>query len=230
MRELENLIIASISIYKNPEIIEDIIEFQEDLNRQIDENFKISLKKEGIKIACEKGCAYCCYGWEVKGNIAEIISIIKELNSLKVEDRKEISERLKNYLKFENLENIPCSFLNLEKNVCFVYNSRPFICRMYVSENINKCKNKEEITFPNSVEYVAKNVKLKSEEMISDEFKSLFNTKISITSISFDKKKNLFYIDIANTINLYVYPEEYKTKIQVEKGEYLKKFEKYFEI
>ena len=223
MKELENLIVSALLIYKNPEIINDIIEFQKDLNTEIDEKFNNSLKEEKINIACKKGCAYCCYGWEVKGNIAELILLINELNSLKLEEKKKIFKNLRNYPKSKNLENVPCPLLNLGTNTCQIYNSRPFVCRLYVSEDVNKCKNKEEIVFPNSVEKITKNIKIPAEEMISDEFKPLFDIKMSITDILFDKEKNLFYLNLANTINLFVYPED-EVQIKVEKGEYFKKF------
>ncbi len=224
MEELENLIISALLIYKNPEIINDIIEFQKDLNTEIDKKFRVSLKEEKINIACEKGCAYCCYGWEVKGNIAELILAVYELNSLKLEEKKKILKNLRNYPKSKNLENVPCPLLNLEMNTCRIYNSRPFVCRLYVSEDVNKCKNKEEIVFPNSVEKITKNVKIPAEEMISDEFKPLFDTKMSITDILFNEEKNLFYLNLANTINLFVYPEDKEVQIKMEKGDYFKKF------
>ena len=224
MEELENLIISALLIYKNPEIINDIVEFQKDLNTEIDEKFRVSLKEEKINIACEKGCAYCCYGWEVKGNIAELILAVYELNSLKLEEKKKILKNLRNYPKSKNLENVPCPLLNLEMNTCRIYNSRPFVCRLYVSEDVNKCKNKEEIVFPNSVEKITKNVKIPAEEMISDEFKPLFDTKMSITDILFNEEKNLFYLNLANTINLFVYPENKEVQIKMEKGDYFKKF------
>jgi Fe-S-cluster containining protein len=225
LKELENLITSALILYQNLELVEDIFAFQTELNKKIDETFPISLQKEGVNIDCQEGCAYCCYGWEVKGNIAEIIVLINSLNSLKLEIRKEIFQKIKEYPKnSQNLENIPCPLLDLENNLCMVYNSRPFVCRLYVSEDVKKCKNKEQIVFPESVEFITKNIKIPSEEIISDELKPLFNTKISITSINFDENRGLFFLNIANTIELYIYPEKSKIKIEVEKGEYLKKF------
>ncbi len=226
MKELENLIISALSVYQNPEIVKDLVEFQKELNKKIDKSFKESLKKENIKIACEKGCDYCCYGWEVKGNISEMILVITELNSLKTEKKREIFQKLKNYPKNENLQNVPCPFLDLKTKTCNIYSSRPFVCRLYVSENVEKCKNKEEIIFPKSVEHTTKNVKIPTEETVSDEFKSLFDIKISITSILFNEEKDLFFLNIGNTINLYPFFKNGKLEISIEKGEYLKKFEK----
>ncbi len=227
MENLEDLILSALSIYKNPEIVADIIEFQRELNTDIDESFSLYLSKEGIKLACEKGCAYCCFGWEVKGSIPELILIVKALNSLNLEEKEEIYKKLERYreiIENKKYNEIPCPFLNLKENICKIYDDRPYICRLYVSENVEKCKMKEDIIFPKAVEEVTKNVITPSEEMISEEFKPLFSTKMSILAINYDKNKKLFYITIANTVKIYPYLENGKIQILIEKDKYLKKF------
>ncbi len=222
MKELENLIISSLILYREPEIIAEILGFQKNLNESIDTKFKEFLSEENTKTACDKGCAYCCYDWEVKGNISEIILLIYGLNSLNNKDKEIIHSKIKE--KLDNLKDKPCPMLNLESNTCYIYDYRPYICRLYVSDDVNKCKSKEDIIFPEAVKKITENVKIPNEEMITDELKPLFNTKISVYSISYDKQKNLFYLNIAETINLYVFPENQDLKIEITEGKYLKKY------
>ncbi len=97
------------------------------------------------KIACGKGCGYCCntrveiiepeaifiYDY-IKNNLNE-----EQLNSIfnKIQDIVNITSQIdKN--QHVNLQ-LPCIFLN--NNECSIYEIRPFTCREYHSVDLNSC-------------------------------------------------------------------------------------------
>ncbi|EDP73187.1 hypothetical protein HG1285_12567, partial [Hydrogenivirga sp. 128-5-R1-1] len=67
MDKLQDIFIALIYIVNNPQILKDIEEYQINIHKNVSENVEA---QKGL--ACEKGCAYCCYGWQVKLTLAEL--------------------------------------------------------------------------------------------------------------------------------------------------------------
>ncbi len=208
---LENLIISGIYFLQDKTLLEEILSFQESINEKID---KIVSSE---KFACEKGCYYCCIGWEVKGSIPEILLLIKELNAFPEEKREEIAERLEEYKLLEKKEDIPCPLL--ENNLCVAYKGRPFVCRTYSSYDKKLCEEKREFIFPDIVEKALDTVN-KETSLVEEPFNYLFNTKIPITEISFDKENKLFFLNLAETV--YIHPS--KEYIKVKAGKYAKMY------
>ncbi len=208
---LENLIISGIYFLQEKSLLQEILFFQENINEKID---KIVSSE---KFACEKGCYHCCIGWEVKGSIPEILLLIKELNALPERKREEIDKRLEEYKTLKNKEDIPCPLL--DKNLCAAYKGRPFVCRTYSSYDKKLCEEKKEFIFPEIVEK-ALDVVDEETSLIEEPFNYLFNTKIPITEISFDRKNKLFFLNLAETV--YIYPK--KEKVEVKTGKYAKMY------
>ncbi len=208
---LENLIISGIYFLQEKSLLQEILSFQEDINEKID---KIVSSE---KFACEKGCYHCCIGWEVKGSIPEILLLMKELNALPERKREEIAKHLEEYKLLEKKEDIPCPLL--DNNLCVAYKGRPFVCRTYSSYDKKLCEEKKEFVFPDIVEK-ALNIVDEEISLVEEPFKYLFNTKIPITEISFDKENKLFFLNLAETV--YICPT--KVKIEIEAGKYAKMY------
>jgi Fe-S-cluster containining protein len=196
MENIKQLLTSLIIILKNQEILQEIKNFQEELNKEIDRTIN-----SDKNLNCEKGCYYCCVGWEVKANFSELFLILDTLNYLEKEKRIKIAEKLEEYKNLKNVENVPCPFL--DESLCQIYEGRPFICRTFSSYDKNLCKSKITFEFPDIVEKALKNVKIPYEESITDELKPLFDTKTTIKNINFDG--NYFYIDILDTLRFYTF-------------------------
>jgi len=192
---IEELITVSIYILQNSEIIDEIIRFQSEENKKIDSK----LFRE--KFACKESCYYCCIGWDIKATIPEILLIIDNLNSFNPEKRLEIFENLNTYKNLKNIDNVPCPML--EEGRCLIYESRPFICRTFSSYDENLCKNKIPFEFPKVVQEIVHESK-ENLNKIDDFFKPLFNTKIKLSDISFEKESKLFYLNLADTILIFI--------------------------
>jgi len=212
MEELKQLVIASAYLLREAELVEQIIEYQEEINREVD---KAVSRQKGL--ACEKGCSYCCYGWLVKLSIAEALYLAKELNSLPERTRKKLAEKLEKYAGLENHENQPCPML--EDSLCIVYNARPYICRTYSSYSKTPCQQKKKIEFPPFIQEITENIKKPMEQQVEEPFDILFDTRTPITQIKYDEYRDAFYINLANTVRIYpflgksdVLPLEYAKK------------------
>ena len=192
--EISKLIYA-VSILKNqPELVDEIVSFQESLNSKIDDLVK---KKKGL--VCKKGCDYCCYGWEVKATIPELFVMVKYLNQLPEKTRQNLHTELKDYLNQPEDLWKKCPFL--QDHLCTIYNGRPFVCRTYSSYDENICKEKREFTFPEFVEDAVKLVE-KEEEKITEELRPLFQARTSIRNIQFDPIDGMFFINLFDIITV----------------------------
>lgn len=96
---------------------------------------------------CKRGCSYCCHV-PVELNWYEAVRIGVHLqeklsgNDL-IKLREECQTRSSIYLrnKVEYVKNrVGCALLNNEKE-CSIYDSRPFLCRQYLSTDVLNCKN-----------------------------------------------------------------------------------------
>ncbi|NPA53160.1 MAG: YkgJ family cysteine cluster protein [Aquificae bacterium] len=208
---LHQIVLSGIYFLQEESLLEELLEFQENINRKIDSLFK----KENF--ACEKGCFFCCIGWEVKGIIPEVLLFIRELNALEEKKRVKIYEKLQEYKDIPNKENIPCPFL--ESGLCVAYSGRPFVCRTYSSYDKALCEKKETFQFP---DIIGKALDIVKEEvsLVESPFNTLFETKIPLTQISFDKTNKYFYLNLGETA--YIYPLKNKTNIQA--GLYSQKY------
>jgi len=213
LEKLENLILAAAGIYKQPELVDEIITLQEELNQQIDKQIN---QQKGL--ACQKGCSYCCYGWNVQMTIPEMLMVIRDLNSFSPEKRIKIADRIYEFSNLNDYNGVACPLL--ENSLCLVYESRPFICRTYSSYDISLCENRKEFVFPPFVEKIIKDIVLPFEENIEEPFRTLFETKVPISNIKFDYHRGLFYLNLANTIKIIPTPE----KTEISPLEFAKKY------
>ncbi len=128
------------------------IAFQE-LDRLIEDAVKEK------RVACEKGCYFCCLGVVLLLSKAEITLLAEFLNSLPLKERKKLGSRFRKYVKvcvdtfkevggysFDKIplvsslyiNELPCPFL--EEGECKVYPVRPAMCRLTLSENKQACE------------------------------------------------------------------------------------------
>ncbi len=190
--QISKLAYAVLILENQPELIDEIVEFQKNIHRRVD---RLVSNQKGL--ACKKGCDYCCYGWEVKATIPELFLMVKQLNSLTEEKRVKIYKDLKDYTQKPHDEWKKCPFL--ENSLCAIYDARPFVCRTYSSYDESLCKEKKEFTFPKFIKDAVEIVK-NEENKITEELKPLFETKASILNIQFDEEDKLFYINLLNRL------------------------------
>ena len=100
---------------------------------------KIEEIKRGSKVACRKGCHYCCFKMEVPISQIEIIGL-SWYSSEKVIGN--VREKLKEQL-LNHKENLHCPFL-IDK-ICAVYPVRPLICREFFVFSL-PCKPNEDVS------------------------------------------------------------------------------------
>lgn len=98
------------------------------------------------KMACKKGCAYCCH-IPVAASVPEIVNALKFAEATFPPERydrlrQRIAEADQVVSGLEPLErahrNIPCPFL--EQDQCSVYEARPVACRAWHSLDVLPCK------------------------------------------------------------------------------------------
>lgn len=119
-----------------------------DMYRITDEfisSFSVYTKKQNQKIACKKGCEWCCH--------QAVYALLYELDYLNhfiktnfsKQKQKEISTRAaKKRKKLEGMEKeqlantkYPCPLL--ENGSCIAYQARPISCRIYLSMDVKSC-------------------------------------------------------------------------------------------
>ena len=117
------------------------------LHRRVDEAISASIRGHGVKVACAKGCGYCCNlrvevqpyeafrlaAWlrshfdapRLAGVVARLRANVERTRALGKEARKRT--------------NIPCALLG-EDGACTAYEARPAQCRRYHSTELAPCK------------------------------------------------------------------------------------------
>lgn len=117
------------------------------LHRRVDEVLATTIAGHGVKVACTRGCSYCCSlrvqvqpyeaftlaAW-LKRNfaparLAEVIARLKANVALTRELGEEKRKRT----------NIACALLG-EDGACTAYEARPAQCRRYHSSDVDPCK------------------------------------------------------------------------------------------
>jgi Fe-S-cluster containining protein len=117
------------------------------LHRRVDEALAASIQGHGVKVACARGCSFCCNlrvevqpyeafrlaAWLRKHFDAPRLSaVIERLRSNVSRSRALGPEGRKR-------ENIPCALLG-EDGACTAYEARPAQCRKYHSTDVEPCK------------------------------------------------------------------------------------------
>ncbi|MEO7813704.1 MAG: YkgJ family cysteine cluster protein [Usitatibacter sp.] len=117
------------------------------LHRRVDEVLETSIAGHGVRLACERGCSYCCHlrvdvqpyeafalaGWlrrsfdatRLAAVIARLRSNVKRTRSLGVEARKRT--------------NLACALLG-DDGACSAYEARPAQCRRCHSTSVDPCR------------------------------------------------------------------------------------------
>lgn len=181
---------------------------------RFDEEIDCFLKDK--KIACEKNCSDCCQNVPLLVTYPEIDCIVEELNKLNSVQKKNIAKNIKQLDKkyialpehlqsLEDLQNSRALQMNykcpfLLGNSCAIYNSRPMLCRGYMSSDKSLCKNGTgDIIFERSDDlvehynslntYKINNNLLQSHAHRAIEFKN--GNFYSLTKVGFEKAKQL---------------------------------------
>ncbi len=111
------------------------------------------------KLACKKGCSYCC-GLTVKVAIPELYVIFEHIQATYSEEEiQQIMADLRSYevkmakckTRNEKLQ-VPCAFL--KDNVCSIYETRPLPCHAWNSTTVESCieyLTNQDIDIPSSI-------------------------------------------------------------------------------
>jgi hypothetical protein len=124
-----------------------ITEQQINLYRQVDLGLRAAELFADVKLACGKGCSYCCH-YRVMVTATEAFAIADAIQSrFDIDQRGTLIEKLKANraltapmtAKEHEATNIACAFLAGD-GACTVYDSRPIACRKHHSADVTPCK------------------------------------------------------------------------------------------
>ena len=135
-------------ILESSEPVKAIPEIMESAYRSIDgliESFTGRCQREGLRVDCKKGCAWCCsqavlisthelmylFAWMENNLTPAGIEKIRK----RAEDKNKLTAGM-NAMEFLHFVH-PCPFL--EEGVCQIYPVRPMACRIYLSSDENSC-------------------------------------------------------------------------------------------
>lgn len=127
---------------------DDIFSSIKEMYHSIDEfnsSFAHFTQKHKQKIACKKGCEWCCHQpvFALSYELDYLNDYIK--NNFNSKEQKEISIRAaKKCKQFEGLQKdilmnskFPCPLL--KDGICIAYDARPISCRIYLSMDVKTC-------------------------------------------------------------------------------------------
>ena len=118
------------------------------LHRRVDEVLATTIEGHGVKVACARGCSYCCNlrvqvqpyeaftlaAWLRKHfDAARLARVIERLRD-NVARTRELGEEAR------KRTNLPCALLG-EDGACTAYEARPAQCRRYHSTDVDPCKS-----------------------------------------------------------------------------------------
>ena len=130
----------------------NLFEAQKQLYKTIDELIETFIKRteaEGNPSACKKGCSFCCHQTVMASPyellyMADYIEKKYKGDALHVivnraENKKSNTEKfhINKLLKYKQ----PCPLLHPAGRFCRVYPARPMACRIYLSSNVQSCKD-----------------------------------------------------------------------------------------
>ena len=118
------------------------------LHRRVDEVLAATIAGHGVKLACSRGCSYCCSlrvqvqpyeaftlaGWLRRHFDAPRLARVIERLRANVARTREIGEEAR------KRANLPCALLG-EDGACTAYEARPAQCRRYHSTDLDPCKS-----------------------------------------------------------------------------------------
>ena len=124
-----------------------VAEQQINLYRQVDLGLRAAELFADVKLACGKGCSYCCH-YRVMVTATEAFVIADTVQSRFDSDRRgNVIEKLKANrastagmtAKEHEATNIACAFLG-DDGACTIYDVRPIACRKHHSADVTPCK------------------------------------------------------------------------------------------
>jgi Fe-S-cluster containining protein len=125
---------------------------QKQLYRKIDElisSFSHRVETENNPVDCKKGCTYCCHQTVLAApyELLYLADFVKHkfredalaLIVTRAENKKSISSKLKidKLLNYKQL----CPLLHPTGGFCRAYQARPMACRIYLSSDVQSCKD-----------------------------------------------------------------------------------------
>lgn len=129
---------------------EDITDGIETIQRSMDSLNEAILRNaetQGVRVACKKGCDFCCYQ-PVFINNFEILRLIRHIRE------KFTGTQISAILKKATAKNLAVSRMPeskmllhkaacplLENGACSVYEARPMACRIYLSTSLDSCRH-----------------------------------------------------------------------------------------
>jgi Fe-S-cluster containining protein len=112
------------------------------LHEQVDALTEKVKKKPGVHFDCKAGCSYCC-SLRVAATPPEVFLIARHIKQLPLEAQTALLARLKSHAEAArgvSTEDyfLPCTLLAEGKST--IYAIRPFMCRKYLSLDVEECK------------------------------------------------------------------------------------------
>lgn len=116
-------------------------------HRRVDEVLATTIAGHGVKLACARGCAYCC-SLRVQVQPSEAFTLAEWLRRhFKPERLAAVIARLRANVErtlalgeeARKRTNIPCALLG-DDGACTAYEARPAQCRRYHSTTLDPCK------------------------------------------------------------------------------------------
>ena len=117
------------------------------LHARVDEVVSETIRGHGIKLACDRGCSYCC-SMRVEVHPYEAFRLADWLRrNFSAERLAGVIQRLRANVERSRplgrqgraLASIPCALLG-DDGACTAYEARPAICRRYHSTDVARCK------------------------------------------------------------------------------------------
>jgi Fe-S-cluster containining protein len=117
-------------------------------HRRVDEVLKTSIEGRGVKVACERGCSYCCH-LRVEVQPAEAFTLAAWLRRTASPERLgEVLAKLRANVERSRAlgaearkrTTIACALLG-DDGACTAYEARPAQCRRYHSTSVDPCRD-----------------------------------------------------------------------------------------
>jgi Fe-S-cluster containining protein len=117
------------------------------LHRRVDEVLETSIRNHAVKVACARGCSYCCNlrvevqpyeafrlaAWlRSRFEVPRLAAVVARLRA-NVERTRALGKEAR------KRTNLPCALLG-DDGACSAYEARPAQCRRYHSTDVDPCK------------------------------------------------------------------------------------------
>lgn len=187
------------------------------IDLKINNIIKKSIDTKNLKIICTAGCSTCCRIEKVYITIPEAIRITKYLNNLE-NNLKEIIKiqlnishntikkfidintkqfEMQKYNSYNHTHHCPF----LVNDVCSIYEVRPIACRVYISEDIKKCINRNGFSIDDeeipSISIFLHNSFAKEQKLPN---KCIMAKNLLEASIIYVENKKIFFINTTHFI------------------------------